>query len=568
MHMPAADRGLAGAAQAQGNKHMELSEHIEQKRLTWWFVAGFFLVMAVAFAYRLPRLEERTFHADEAVQAFKAGEELYERGEYAYDPEEYHGPTLYFLTVPVFWLSGVEQFTESTKFHYRIVPVVFGLATVLGLWWVRDGLGRRATLMAGLLTAISPGMVFYSRYYIQESLLVFFAFATFVAGWRYTRRRSVFWAVLCGASLGMMHSSKETCVISYFGVGVAFLLTPLWARIHDEEHPLNRVFRRGESEDLRWHLGRHIVAFIVSGLFVSMLMFSSFFTNPRGIIDSVLSYIVYVQRAVEAGIHHHPPWFYLQLLVYPRRAAGPTWSEGLIVGLALVGTISAVLRHDRDNKPGNIHFLRFVAVYTVTTLIVYSSIWYKTPWSIMSTLHGMILLAGAGAMVLLRITPCLPKGPEWVRYMPKAGVGLILAALTVQLGWQSYLANFDYYQDPRNPYVYAHSVRGPERLGERAEAIAEFHPQGHDMLIRVITPGLNYWPLPWYLRNFTRVGYWEELPEDVDAPIVITTAQLAPEIHARFEEDYHSEYHGLRPGINLIAFIRRDLWDAFIATRI
>ena len=87
---------------------MELSEHIEQKRLTRWFAAGFILVMAVAFAYRLPRLEERTFHGDEAVQAFKAGEELYERGRYG------HGYSMYdeVLRVPmVFTGPGITQGT-------------------------------------------------------------------------------------------------------------------------------------------------------------------------------------------------------------------------------------------------------------------------------------------------------------------------------------------------------------------------------------------------------------------------------------------------------------------------
>ena len=539
----------------------------EQKKLAWWFVAGFVAAAALAAAYRVPRLDERVFHGDEAVQAFKAGQELYEEGEYAYDPEEYHGPTLYYLTVPALWLGGIERLADSTEVHYRVVPVIFGLGIVLCLWWARDGLGRRATLIAGLFTAISPAMVFYSRYYIQESLLVFFTFATLVAGWRYTRRRNVAWAALCGASLGMMHSSKETCVISYFGVAVAFMLTPIWARIHDEEHPLNRVFRRGESEDLRPGLVRQVAAFVAAGALVSMLMFSSFFTNPQGIIDSVMSYTVYLQRAVESGIHHHPATYYLRLLLYTHRSAGPVFSEALLVGLALVGGVSALVRHDRDNKPGNVHFLRFVTVYTVATTAVYSSINYKTPWSILCSLHGMILLAGAGAVVLLRLTPCLPGAAGALRYVPKAVVGLVLAALTVQLGWQSYLVNFDYYDDPRNPYVYAHPVSGVRHLGERAEAIAPYAPEKHDMLIRIITPGLNYWPLPWYLRHFSNVGYWGDVPEDCDAPMVVTTAKLAPEVHARLKSKYQSENYGLRPGIRLVVFIRRDLWDAFMQTR-
>jgi len=87
------------------------------------------------------------------------------------------------------------------------------------------------------------------------------------------------------------------------------------------------------------------------------------------------------------------------------------------------------------------------------------------------------------------------------------------------------------------------------------------------MLIRIITPGLNYWPLPWYLRHFSNVGYWGDVPEDCDAPMVVTTAKLAPEVHARLKSKYQSENYGLRPGIRLVVFIRRDLWDAFMQTR-
>jgi uncharacterized protein (TIGR03663 family) len=546
---------------------MEPSEERSGAKAAVWLIVAFAAIFAVAVAFRTPKLAERPFHGDEAVQAFKAGQELYEKGVYAYDPEEYHGPTLYYLTVPVLRLCGVKDFADTNEIHYRLVPVIFGLATILCLWGMRDGLGRRATTVAALLTALSPAIVFYNRYYIQESLLVFFTFTTLMAGWRYTRRRNTLWAVMCGASLGMMHSTKETCVITYLGVAAAFLLTPLWAWLHDEEHPLNRLLRRGQSEDLRPRLVRHVLAFLGAGALVSMTFFSSFFTNLQGIVDSVMTYTVYINRAVDTGIHHHEPLYYLKLFAYTHRAAGPWWSEGLILGLAAIGAASALFRHDHDGKPGNVHFLRFVAVYAVVTTIIYSSIQYKTPWSFLSTFQSMILLAGAGAVVLLRFIPNLPAGARAFRYAPKAVVGIVLALLAAHLGWQAYLANFDYYDDPRNPYVYAHPVSGVKRLGARVQGVAEYHPKGREMVVKSITPELNYWPLPWYLRQFPNVGYWLEIPEDCDAPAVITTPRAAREVHARFKDEYISSFYGLRPGVNLILFIRQDIWDAFMADR-
>jgi len=56
----------------------------------------------VALALRLPRLALRPMHGDEAVHADKFGD-LLESGVYAYDPNEYHGPTLNYLTLVPAW---------------------------------------------------------------------------------------------------------------------------------------------------------------------------------------------------------------------------------------------------------------------------------------------------------------------------------------------------------------------------------------------------------------------------------------------------------------------------------
>jgi len=73
---PAEPQHTANARVRDGRK-MELAAQTDQKKLAWWFIAGFVAVAAIAVAYRVPRLGERTFHGDEAVQAFKAGQELY-----------------------------------------------------------------------------------------------------------------------------------------------------------------------------------------------------------------------------------------------------------------------------------------------------------------------------------------------------------------------------------------------------------------------------------------------------------------------------------------------------------
>ena len=119
-------------------------------------------------------------HNDEANQAIKFGA-LLESGEYAYDAFDHHGPTLYYLTLPVAWLRGQATLAATDEWTLRGVPVAFGAATILLLPLLPAGIGRAAGAAAAVLMAVSPAMVFYSRMYIQESMFACFALAFAIA---------------------------------------------------------------------------------------------------------------------------------------------------------------------------------------------------------------------------------------------------------------------------------------------------------------------------------------------------------------------------------------------------
>ena len=160
------------------------------------------VVIAGALALRLPQLDRRPMHTNESVHAIKF-QGLWEKGAYAYDPNEFHGPSLYYATLPFAWLSGAGNFAELRESTLRLVPVAFGLGLILLLPLLADGLGFRPALLAGVLTAISPAMVFFSRYFIHEMLLVFFTLLVMAAAWRYRQSRHWKWAVLTRAWLGL-----------------------------------------------------------------------------------------------------------------------------------------------------------------------------------------------------------------------------------------------------------------------------------------------------------------------------------------------------------------------------
>src|ERR1051326_539922 len=138
------------------------------------FTLGLLLAATLALLLRCPQLERRPMHNDEAVNAIKFGE-LSEHGDYKYDPNEHHGPSLFYATLAVARLTSSPDFEHLTETKLRLITVAFGLGLIVLLPLISDGLGQRAAIWAGVFTAVSPAMVFYSRYNIHEMLLVFFS---------------------------------------------------------------------------------------------------------------------------------------------------------------------------------------------------------------------------------------------------------------------------------------------------------------------------------------------------------------------------------------------------------
>src|SRR5262249_47213957 len=219
-------------------------------------------------------------------------------GTFKYDPNEHHGPTLYYATQLIERLSAAPDFDQFTEARFRLVTVGFGVGLVLLLVLTVDGLGRRATLWAALFLAVSPAFVFYSRYYIHEMLLIVFTALALGSGWRYWQSRRVGWALLAGAAIGLMDATKETFVLNLAAAVLAAGFNWGWSRFVDAGPPLDSARR------LNWlHLTAALVVWFITGL----VLFSSFFTNSAGPLDSLRTYLPWLQRA-EGESPHINPW--------------------------------------------------------------------------------------------------------------------------------------------------------------------------------------------------------------------------------------------------------------------
>lgn len=527
-----------------------------------WAALALLLAVAGGLALRLPKLDARPLHNDEGVNAIKVAA-LWERGEYKYVPHEFHGPTLYYSSLPFLWFGHAHNADELDATRLRLVTIAFGIALILLLPLLADGLGSAATAFAAILAAVSPAMVFYSRYYIHEMLLLFFTLLTLAAGWRYWRSRKMGWAVLAGAGLGLMFATKETFVLSVAAMLAAAAATFAWNRWWTKQslpsdtstHPASCIgltFRACLAKALP---RQNAIAAIVAALLVWLLLFSSFFSNWNGLVDSVGTYLPWLHRAGGNSVHNHPWYFYFAKLIWSHPAKGPVWSEALILGLAFIGATTAFCSNRTVvTSPG---LARFLALYTAILAGIYSVISYKTTWCLLNFWLGMILLAGLGAAALLQMRRNI---------IGRTVIGAGLAVGIYGLAVQSKLAAQDFAAIRTNPYNYAQTSPNCLELVKQVEGIARVAPTGNDTVIKIIAPD-SYGPLPWYLRRFKNTGWWEQLPEDPYAPIIIVSSKLKAHLDDKSNRAYlMTGMYELHPGSFVELYVELELWKKFVPT--
>ncbi len=520
-------------------------DHAAVTRIGVAVMVGLATVLAVGL--RFVSLDRRPMHHDEANQAVKFGQ-LLETGRYQYDPADHHGPTLYYLTLPAAWARGQATLAALDEWTLRAVPACFGAALPLLFLTLRRRLGTVAVASAMLLAALSPVLVYYSRFYIQESIFTFFAVAWLIALARCWDRPTLAGATVAGGCAGLAYATKETSIIVLPAAVVAVALAHRWTGAGRGPAARTTGGRGGPTAG-------QALACVAAAAGVAGLFFSSFFTHPAGLVDSIRAFRVFVERGTGGGAHVEPWYYYLQMLGWSS-SGGVVWTEAAVLAPAAVGLVAAC------GRPGAF-WERAVAIYAVVTTAAFSALPYKTPWNILPFHAGLVLLAGIGVDAVW----------QWGRRR-RAPVPLVLAALfcaaCAHLGWQSWRAIDRFAADPRNPYAYAPTSPDLLRLVQRVKDLSALDPDRERMLIKVVAGPHEQWPLPWYLRGMTRVGYWPSAAEAEPlggTPVIIASQDNAAAVEAALDDRAVSEMYGLRPGVFLTLLVERSRWERLLAAR-
>ena len=490
-------------------------------------IACWITVIATGAFLRFDRLSQRPFHADEATGARITSTRM-ESGEYRFDPVHYHGPILSKLSAKICNMNGETHWRELTKSSLRFLTAISGCLLILvPLLW-RKRVGDVPMLLTAALFATSPLLVYYSRMFIHESLLVLFGMLALVSLIRAPRFG------IPGLFIGLMFATKESFAISVIAWLGALLILAL-----ENQQQLNRTWWICSWQKYRAPLATSLF----SAALVSIFFYTDGFCHLHGIIDAARTFFVY--ETVEG--HQKPFGYYLELLAIPSHAGGAWWFGTPVIILALLGYASTFQRACQNRL-----IIRFIAYSTIGHLLIYSIIRYKTPWLICLPWAHVCLLAGLSIVVL-------PTRRPWALI---SIIGLIAATLATQFH-QARQASGRYASDPRNPFAYVPTQNDIEDLTLWLIRLQKSAP--NQTLEPIAVVGSTYWPLPWYLRSFDQIGYWPHpSPNLTNLPLVFAMPAVEDAVTRQLKDSHTPLPRGLRAGVPMTLFVKNDIWNTWM----
>ena len=498
--------------------------------LSIFIIAGFF---------RFTDLSSRPMHGDEAINAVKLSH-VVETGQFDYKATQHHGPLLYFtgyLFSAFHGLDGIQDFSEE------FLRSVTGFVGILLLWigfTFKKSLQNNVLYLAFGLMAVSPSLVFYSRFFIHEIIIVFFSLGMIASGYQYLKTEKSLWLALTGVALGCMISTKETWPLFLIAMGSSAAIL---------------YFHKGVKRLISLKHGIIIAGIAVATTF---LFYSDFFRDINNSTDAFLAFKPYLERVSSEGIHNHPWYFYLNI-IFPLGHSG-SWlhlGEGLLF-LVFIFNLPLMLRSEK--QPITIQFMFW---YSLVLLLVFSAIPYKTPWNILGIMPGMIIVS-ANTIV-----------NQIYKLNQKILGNIFIVLLGGLLMLQSYSYNFKNEANPANPYVYAHPTKDIFTIETKIHDMANVLTNEIDFSVFVMATGDDYWPFPWYLRDMDNVGYWNHVPLDVGSASVVLvssdlTDNLVKTIYEKAEPGMSSlliplfdEMMELRPGVEISGYVKKDVYDLY-----
>jgi uncharacterized protein (TIGR03663 family) len=511
------------------------------------------LILGLAVFLRFFWLGIKPPHFDEGINGWFV-DQVMKNGFYKYDPTNYHGPLHFYV------LLVSEALFGRNVWALRLPVVLVSIGCVWLCFRFEPLIGRNVSRIAALAMAVSPGFIFYGRYSIHEAWLVLFSMM-FILGllglWKFGTVNYLWYA---GMGVAGMILSKETYIIHLVCAAVAIPVLMISNAIN--QLPDARRSRQTWTYiDLAMVIGVGIAAivFFYSGTFLH-------WSGVKGIYEAYKPWFA----TGEQGHGHEKPWYYWLKLIAPSFESGRADYLGYELS-ALAGILLCLFCQRFKNFS-----LRYLAIYGIGTLAVYSYVNYKTPWCIISFAWPFLFIFGAVVVVkpprylretygaIIALLCVILAGAIWysiwvnsdyiwvfslilgvaillivLRYR-KALYATIAVALCISLGSAIWL-NYFHCTTDTEPYVYVQTYNDIFKLTKPLLQLAKRNPAYYQLTGHLIRSSV--YPLPWILGDFPRVGYYEhgDLPQNLDADFLLVQQDKIKEVESKLQNAYYTE---------------------------
>ncbi len=411
------------------------------------------VILIVAIATRFFMLTARPMDHDESIHAYLSYVLLKDHS-YRYDPA-FHGPFLYFATAGLFAVFGDSEFTA------RLLPVIFSLIAIIVAFEFRRWIGKGALLFTFIML-FSPSILYYSRY-LRNDIIVLACFLVVIYSYfRYLECKKERFVYLGVLAFTIMLCSKENAYI-YLAIFLSYVLLKRFFK--------GFGFKGFDLKNLR-------IVCVSTLIFVTIFTFlyTAGFSDWSGLERATVGAVEYWIKMHEIRDHWKPIYYYsLMLISY----------EFLPLFLAIV-SVPEFVERIRSGKASD--FEKFVAYWTVMTLIAYHVLSHKVPWLIV---HIVTPIALFGSLYVEELD-------ERIRFKNFRVFRVILAILAIATIYTSFYVTYIDYNDAVNQMLIYIQVQ-PSAV-ELAKRIIYLYKHNHSIV--VFEPSNDYWPLPWYLRHY------------------------------------------------------------------
>jgi len=298
-----------------------------EQLLVWLPFWGVILLGAIL---RFWGLGDKPLHHDESLHAYYSLQLMHNLENWAscfnpgvtcyqYNPL-LHGPFQFHAIATVYKISqllGAPDNGVNTT-TVRIAAATLGTVIVGLPYFLRDYLGKVGAWLACFLLAVSPSMVYFSRFAREDIYMACFTLLLVVGTARYLRDRKLRWLIVATLGFALSYATKEATFLtvavfgSFFGALLAWelgLKFSLRARVSSNAALVSYLPKTWAPVTLAVYF--IILAPIAKFLFAWMKNLSIFITNPKNtpIAD------VYVQGLKDRTVAL-VPWIGILLGVY------------------------------------------------------------------------------------------------------------------------------------------------------------------------------------------------------------------------------------------------------------